>query len=446
MARIHEMKAQQAAPSQPAPEKKQVPAIFSYLTDNKKVAAALAAVASKHLQTDRCLRLAVQAVKDTPRLMECDPLSVLGAFMTSAALGLQPNTIFKHAFLIPFQKWSKDDQDRWVSHYECQFLIGAQGYRVLAHRSPYIANMQSEAIHKGDIFKHQMGSESFLRYEKSLEARAELIGSFCFTKLTSGEEMATVLTKDEILKLRANSEAYSSLVKKLDELGPNAPARDRQKAAEALAGTPWVKWEDTMAANSATKRHARQLPLEPDDQFTTATVLDGAGDLRTMTDPDMVREVMTTGAATLAGAEEEGEDPSPQFPAVQNDPSPTLAGMPVSQVQAGQQAAAAPASGSKKGQLSMLGDLADEEEPQEVAISRTALMEAMTVEALDDAMDKARSVATPSALEEFNQLYRDRRESLAAAQSTRPSVQPAKPGLTSVRAARLQQTQMMEME
>lgn len=278
--------------NQPTPR---VKTIFDFLGD-PRVQKGIDAVAGKFLTPDRFLRLAINAVKKTPLLAQCDPQSVLGSFMASAALGLEPNTIQQQAFLIPYKKRTKID-NQWVDIYECQFQIGYRGFITLAHRSPHISSIQAEAIHDGDLFDHQMGSESFLRYRKSLKERGDLIGSFCYTELESGIEMATVLPLSEVEKIRAKSETYNALMRKVEQADNQ---RDREKAERNLSETPWVMWEDDMAAKSAIKKHAKQLPLMPGDAMSAAAEIDSNADRRVidmaaMADPDVVRGVVNDG-------------------------------------------------------------------------------------------------------------------------------------------------------
>ena len=276
----------------PAPR---VKTIFDFL-DDPRVKKGIEAVAGQFLTPDRFLRLAINAVKKTPLLAQCDPQSVLGSFMASAALGLEPNTIQQQAFLIPYKKRTKID-NQWVDIYECQFQVGYRGFITLAHRSPHISSIQSEAIHEGDLFDHLQGSESFLRYRKALKDRGDLIGSFCYTRLESGIEMATVLPLEEVHKIRSKSETYNALLRRVD-LADNQ--RDREKAEKNLAETPWVMWEDDMAAKSATKKHAKQLPLMPGDAMSAAAEIDsnadrGVIDMAAFSDPDVARGVVQDG-------------------------------------------------------------------------------------------------------------------------------------------------------
>lgn len=262
------------------------------LLENPKVAKGMAAVAGKFLQPEKMLRLCINAVHKTPDLLKCDPKTVLGAMMASAALDLEPNTVQQQAFLIPYKR-NKKVGDEWVQVYDCQFQIGARGFRTLAYRSPLIKSLEAEAIHKGDHWKHRVGSQAFFEYEKALTDRGNLIGAFSYARLADGIEVACVLPLEEILKIRARSETYRALVANIEK---SRNDQERQRNELKLAETPWVMWLDDMAAKSATKKHAKQLPLDAAPALAVAAEIDNAGDagaldLGALTDPDLVREV-----------------------------------------------------------------------------------------------------------------------------------------------------------
>jgi len=47
-------------------------------------------VAAAHMKPERMMRLMANAIRTTPKLGECDPMSLLGGLMTCAGLGLEP--------------------------------------------------------------------------------------------------------------------------------------------------------------------------------------------------------------------------------------------------------------------------------------------------------------------------------------------------------------------
>ncbi|WP_028998655.1 recombinase RecT [Azohydromonas australica] len=111
------------------------PTIFDFL-EHTKVRKGITAVAGKYLKAERMLTLCVNAVKKTPRLLQCDPQSVLGAMMTSAALGLEPNTAQQQAFLIPYRKRvpPPDGGRHWVETFECQLWPSGNSWHYVLQR------------------------------------------------------------------------------------------------------------------------------------------------------------------------------------------------------------------------------------------------------------------------------------------------------------------------
>lgn len=271
------------------------------LLDDKRMKDAMGVLAGKVMTGDRMLKLCLNAVRKTPLLLQCDPKSVLGAMMTSAGLGLEPNTVQQQAFLIPYKKRMKAGNE-WIDTYDCQFQIGYRGFITLAYRAKAIITLQAEAIHKNDVFEHELGSETFCRYSKALADRGGLLASFCYTRMPEQGEAVTVLPLDELHKIRGKSDSYRTLTRNVDQAGNE---KDKNKAQQKLDETPWVLWEDDMAAKSAIKKHAKKLPLVP--VLTVASQIDddaasGALDLSAMTDPDRVKEII------------EGEDDTPLLP------------------------------------------------------------------------------------------------------------------------------------
>lgn len=289
--------------------KKEMPTIWQLL-DRKDTKDKFKQVLGSTMTPDKMLRLCINAVRKTPRLADCDPYSVFGAMMSAAALGLEPNTPLGHAFLIPYKKRRKVG-NQWVDGYECQFQIGYKGFVALAHRSPKLVKLEAEAIHEADIFDNEQGSESFLKFRKSLENRGKLRGAYCYIK-TRGEfgdgDAVAILPLSEIHKIRAKSETYRTLTRAVEQAANEA---DKQKAQIKLDETPWVMWEDDMAAKSALKKLCKQYPLSP--QMVAAARMDemsdeGTLDLSALADPEAAIAV-SEGETEPAALEHSDEPP-----------------------------------------------------------------------------------------------------------------------------------------
>lgn len=271
------------------------------LLNDPKVKTGIGHVIGKLMTPERLLRIAINAVHKTPKLAECDPKTVLGAVMTTAALGLEPNTVQQQAFLIPYKRNFKDG-NQWRSIMECQFQIGARGFVTLAYRSPRVLSLTAGAIHEGDEFDHCEGSGAFLRFKKSLLDRGDLIGAFSYVKLRDGAETACVLPLEEVLKIRSRSETFRTLSQKFEDAERGGNAKDLNYARQQLEDTPWMMWADDMFAKSAIKKHAKQLPVAAGENLASAADIDdqanaGTLDLSAMADPDVARSVMEDGTS-----------------------------------------------------------------------------------------------------------------------------------------------------
>ena len=58
---------------------------------------------------ERFTRMVLSALSTNPKLAACTPKSFLGAMMSAAQLGLEPNTPLGQAYLIPYRNKGVDD-------------------------------------------------------------------------------------------------------------------------------------------------------------------------------------------------------------------------------------------------------------------------------------------------------------------------------------------------
>ena len=71
----------------------------------------------KHVTTERLARVALTAIRNNPKLQKADALSLMGAIMQAAQLGLEPNTPLGHCYLIPYKNGK-------TGRYDVQFQMG----------------------------------------------------------------------------------------------------------------------------------------------------------------------------------------------------------------------------------------------------------------------------------------------------------------------------------
>jgi recombination protein RecT len=247
----------------------------------------LAAVATKHLSPERMMRIVANAIRTTPKLQKCEPMSFLGALMQCAHLGLEPNTVLGHAYLIPFDRNKKvtdpkTGKESWVKVPEVQVVVGYKGLIDLARRSGHITSIQANIHYSDDeLWEYEEGTEAILRHRPGAQEGKKL-HAYAIAKFKDGGHAYVVLPWKAVLKIRDGSQNWQSAVK-------------NQKTKE----TPWFTHEDAMAKKTAIRALAKYLPLSV--EFSDAIAIDGkAADYRGFAmDP--------TGGLTIDGDADEVE-------------------------------------------------------------------------------------------------------------------------------------------
>ena len=110
----------------------------------KKMKPELAKALPKHVKPDRILRIAMTAIRVTPKLRSCEPMSFLAAIMQSAQLGLEPNTPLGEAYLIPYGN-------------KVQFQMGYKGVIALAQNTGQYRSIYAHEVYKNDKFEYCLG-------------------------------------------------------------------------------------------------------------------------------------------------------------------------------------------------------------------------------------------------------------------------------------------------
>ena len=194
----------------------------------------LAAVAAAHMRPSQMLRLMANAIRTTPQLAECDPLSLLGCMMTCASLGLMPNTPLQSAYLIPFKNKRKGIT-------EVQLVVGYRGMIDLARRSGHIRNIHGDVVYEGDEFSFEYGSNQHLKHRPKGK-RVNPVYAYCHATLTDGEAFV-VLPWDEVMAIRDASQGYRTAVQ------------------YGKKDTPWIAHEHAMASKTAVRALFKYLPI-----------------------------------------------------------------------------------------------------------------------------------------------------------------------------------------
>lgn len=214
--------------------------------------ATLAAVLPKHVSPDRMLKIALGALRTTPKLMECTVESLMGAVVQCSQLGLEPNTPLGHAYLIPFEK-KKKQGNQWVTEkVETQIVIGYKGLIDLARRSGQVVSISAHAVFANDHFEYSYGLDEKLEHRPALNNRGHVIAFYAVAKLVGGGHAFEVMSAEQVNDIRDASQNYKF-------------ARDKEK-------TVWGQHYEEMGRKTVLRRLFKYLPVSI--ELASAAVLD----------------------------------------------------------------------------------------------------------------------------------------------------------------------------
>lgn len=196
MAKNKDVKNQLAKRAKGGNGKPQSPAqtIAAYL---KRMGPEIERALPKHMDADRLARIALTTIRTTPKLMECNLPSLMGAVMQAAQLGLEPGLI-GHCYIIPYGK-------------EATFIIGYKGMIDLARRSGNIQSIYAHAVYENDEFDYELGLNPKLEHKPYMEGdRGEFIGAYAVAHFKDGGYQMEYMPKAEIEKRRERSASAKS--------------------------------------------------------------------------------------------------------------------------------------------------------------------------------------------------------------------------------------------
>lgn len=184
---------------------------------------------------ERFARITLSAISVNPTLAQAavqSPMTLLGAVMTAAQLGLEPNTPLGHCYLIPRRR-----KNNW----EVQFQLGYKGLIDLAYRSGEVTIIQAHCVYEKDLFEYELGLDPKLRHIPSSGERGEMTHAYAVFKTRGGATGFACMTKRE-----------------LDS------HRDRYSDAANRGFSPWQSNYEEMCKKTVLKAALKYAPLKSD--------------------------------------------------------------------------------------------------------------------------------------------------------------------------------------
>lgn len=197
---IEQLQRTESQRSQSAPKLDAKNKVMHLIESNK---AKLVQAMPAHLNKDRLLRVMITAIAANPKLLGCTVPSLLGSLMQLSTLGLEPNTVLGHAYLIPFR-----NNKRNVT--EVQLIIGYKGLIDLARRSGNIVSIAAHEVCERDMFEFEYGLDEKLRHIPAGGDRGKVTHFYAVAKLEGGGYAFEVMTAADVEKIRDGSQGRNN--------------------------------------------------------------------------------------------------------------------------------------------------------------------------------------------------------------------------------------------
>jgi recombination protein RecT len=356
------------------PPKQQVRAMLEQNKDS------IAKALPRHLSAERLLRVAQTACTTTPELLKCYTPSLVGAIIQCATMGLEPNTVLGHAYLVPFWNSKKKRKD-------AQVIIGYKGLVDLARRSGQIISVAAHAVYEPDEFDFQYGLEEKLNHRPARGDRGEIVAFYAVAKMKEGGHAFEVMWREEVDTIRDSSQnAYRD-----DGKGGRIPNK----------ASPWWDHYESMGRKTVLRRLSKYLPLSV--EFATAISLEEVAESGKSQRLDTVLE----GEYAPSFGDEDDTD-SEQAPAVATIDKPKINA---------RKETAAPASKPSNSQGSHSGEPSPlERNPDLVNAILQALTDSVTEEEILEAEDLIRELEHPEDKSKCEQALEHKRKVMARSQ------------------------------
>lgn len=201
----------------------------------------ITAILPKHIDFHRMKQLFVLSAKNTPKLLDCDPGSLIKALFTASSMGLEPDPYFGQVYLLPYGK-------------NVQVIPGYKGLLQLVRNSGEITSITAQAVHQNDEFAYDMASGQRPSHKPNLfSERGPAVAYYCIANFRDGGFHFELMTKEEVDAIKKRSAAVSS-----------------------GRSTPWNTDYDEMAKKTVIRRAVKRLPISLDRYARVAVMADDA--------------------------------------------------------------------------------------------------------------------------------------------------------------------------
>lgn len=138
----------------------------------------------------------IDYVRKTPKLLECDRVSLMSAFVTASQFKFMPSGVSGECSIIPYDK-------------DAKFQLGYQGLITLMWRTGKIKSIKAMLVYSNETFEYTEGLETRLHHvpTKFGEKRGEPIGVYAVAETTTGGRVFNVMSEEQVMAIKAMSKA-----------------------------------------------------------------------------------------------------------------------------------------------------------------------------------------------------------------------------------------------
>lgn len=139
---------------------------------------------------------AIDYVRSVPKLLECDRISLLSAFVKVASFRFMPSGVSGEAYIIPYAK-------------EAKMQLGYQGIITLLWRTEKIKSISAMIVYDNEHFEYTEGLETYLEHvpTKFGEKKGKPIGVYAVAHTTTGGRVFKVMSEADIMAFKNLSKA-----------------------------------------------------------------------------------------------------------------------------------------------------------------------------------------------------------------------------------------------
>lgn len=242
--------------------------------------------------TEQFIRTAATAMIENPDLQAADKKSLILALTRCAKDGLMPDG--REAALVV--RNTKVD-GTYIK--KAVYMPMVDGVMKRARQSGQVTNIVSKVVYASDEFEYVIDEfGEHLKHKPAFVDNDEIVKVYSFARLTSGEMVIEVMSRNEI-------------------------ERVRDIATSGKVNSVWDKWFDRMALKTVIHRLARRLPCASELFSLFEVTQDTNSQLKTVTEPQVekkrlsLREVLSQRANQLKNNEIVVSTPEPEIASIE---------------------------------------------------------------------------------------------------------------------------------